>query len=159
MGATTHGVNAWKNGLQRQLTIRNGLPCNNVQALIFDNHGTLWLYAQCGLVSIERAELQKWWDSPNAILKVKVLDALDGVQPGHAPFNLTGKSPDGKLWFAGGTFLQMVDPDLVRQDVSFPPVHIEEVVANHVRYPLGGTVSLPPASRDLEIAYTAPSFG
>ena len=50
LGATPLGLIAWKQGKQQTLTIRNGLPCENVYALIVDSQGDLWLYTQCGLV-------------------------------------------------------------------------------------------------------------
>jgi len=61
LGATPLGVVGWKEGKQQTLTVRNGLPCDLVHALIEDRHRALWLYTQCGLVEIARTELQRWW--------------------------------------------------------------------------------------------------
>src|SRR5271168_2910954 len=41
MGATSFGVIAWKDGKQQQLTVRNGLPCDYIYALIADNRDAL----------------------------------------------------------------------------------------------------------------------
>lgn len=158
MGATSFGLIAWKNGQKQTLTTRNGLPCNWIHAFLTDNQGNLWLYAQCGLVRVANSELQKWWDQPDAVLQVKVWDAIDGAQPGHAPFNAAAKSKDGRLWFTNNISLQMVDPARMEQNSIIPPVHIEEVIANHQRYAASGDISLPPSVRDIEIAYTALSF-
>lgn len=158
MGATFFGVIAWKDGRQQSLTMRNGLPCQSIYTLITDNHGTLWLYAQCGLMAITNSELQKWWTNPDAIVAVKVLDALDGIRPGVAAFNGSARSPDGKLWFTNNTSIQMVDPDRLGQDLTAPLVHVEKVIANKKEYELTGDLSLPPITRDLEISFTAPSF-
>ena len=46
LGATPIGVVAWKEGKQQTLSVRNGLPCDFVNALIEDVHGSLWLYTQ-----------------------------------------------------------------------------------------------------------------
>jgi signal transduction histidine kinase/ligand-binding sensor domain-containing protein len=157
MGATAFGVIAWKGGKQQQLTVRNGLPCDYIHTLIADNRGALWLYGQCGLLKIANSELQRWWKQPDTVVNVKVFDAFDGAEPGIAPFNGAAKSPDGRLWFANGSSLQMIDPDHVAQNSLPPPVHIEEIVADHQRYSIAN-VSLPPFTRDIEIAYTALSF-
>jgi streptogramin lyase len=58
LGATAFGVVGWKNGKRQILTVRNGLPCDSIHALISDDRGNLWLYAQCGLIEIADAELR-----------------------------------------------------------------------------------------------------
>jgi ligand-binding sensor domain-containing protein len=50
LGATPLGLVGWKEGKQQTLTVRNGLPCDTVYALIEDSQRALWLYTQCGLV-------------------------------------------------------------------------------------------------------------
>jgi signal transduction histidine kinase/streptogramin lyase len=158
MGATDVGVIAWRNGRRQTLTVRNGLPCGGLNALLFDNQNDLWLSARCGLVRIANSELQKWWENPDATVQVKVLDAMDGAQTGFSPFNPASRSIDGKLWFSNEIELQMVDPARLVQNTLPPPVHIEEVVANRKRYTPSNGISLPPSTRDLEIDYTGLSF-
>jgi hypothetical protein len=53
----------------------------------------------------------RWWEHPDITVQLKTFDAFDGVQPGRAPFGAAARSPDGRLWFANGTVLQMIDPD------------------------------------------------
>jgi ligand-binding sensor domain-containing protein len=60
LGATPLGVVAWKEGKQQTLTVRNGLACDTVYALIEDSHRAVWLYTQCGLVKIAGTEMQRW---------------------------------------------------------------------------------------------------
>ncbi|WP_165420306.1 sensor histidine kinase [Edaphobacter modestus] len=158
LGATAFGVVGWKNGKQQILTVRNGLPCDSIHTLISDDRGDLWLYAQCGLVEIADAELQRWWRRPESTLKMRVFDVLDGVQPGQGHFNASAKSPDGRLWFANGSILQMIDPDHIAGNHVVPPVHIEGIVADRKSYSPQDGLSLPPLTRDLEVDYTALSF-
>jgi len=158
LGATPLGVVGWKEGKQQTLTVRNGLPCDVVHALIEDSHRALWLYTQCGLVEIAGTELQRWWGQPDITLQLRSFDAFDGVQPGHAPFGGASRSPDGRLWFANGVVLQMIDPDQLAGNAIPPPVHIEGLVADRRNYPVGKDLRLPPLTRDLEIDYTALSF-
>jgi streptogramin lyase len=77
--ATAFGLLGWRNGKQQILTVRNGLPCDGINAVINDGRGSLWLYTQCGLVQIADQELDRWWGKSDAALRMRVLDAVDGV--------------------------------------------------------------------------------
>lgn len=157
MGATSSGVIAWKSGKQQTMTIRNGLPCDDIQALITDDRGDLWLYALCGLIEIPRSELEEWWTKPDSQLHFRLLDARDGAQGGFAPFNAAARSPDGRLWFVNGAVLQTVDPATPTRDVV-PSVHLENLLVDRQAYPAVDGLRLPPIRSELEIDYTAPSF-
>jgi PAS domain S-box-containing protein len=159
LGAAPSGVIGWHDGKKQILNSRNGLPCDFIYTLISDKTGTLWLYTQCGLVAVASDDLQRWWDHPETTLKVRTFDVFDGAQPAIV-FNQPSASlsPDGKVWFANGTVLQMVDPAHVGGNSVPPPVHIEEVTADRKRYLPAKGLGLPPSTRDLEIDYTALSF-
>jgi signal transduction histidine kinase/ligand-binding sensor domain-containing protein len=158
LGATPSGLIGWKDGRTQTLTTKNGLHCDAVDAFTADDAGTLWLYTRCGFASIAKAQLQKWWDDPEAVLEVRVLDMLDGVQPGIAPFQGSARTTDGRLWFANGSLLQMIEPSRVAYNAVAPMVHIEEIFADRKRYDADATLRLPAATRNLEIDYTAPAF-
>jgi signal transduction histidine kinase len=78
--------------------------------------------------------------------------------PGLAPFQGAARSVDGRLWFANGGGLQMLDPAHLVANVVPPPVHVEEVIADRQRYAPRDDLRLPPLTRDIEIDYTALSF-
>lgn len=157
-GATAFGLVGWTNGKRQILGARNGLPCDTVYTFVSDHHGALWLYMKCGLVEITNAEMQKWWEHPEAMVKSRVFDALDGVQPGSVPFGGAARSTDGRLWFANGFAVQMINPENLAQNALPPPVHIEGIVADRKSYSYRAGLRLPPLTRDLEIDYTALSF-
>jgi PAS domain S-box-containing protein len=165
LAATPSGVVGWRNGKVQRLTVRNGLPCDVIYALIADRTSTLWLYAACGLIAIPNAELQRWWQSPDVTVRSSLLDVLDGAQPMSTPFRPNAsQSPDGRLWFANETVVQMIDPAHLDGNPIPPPVHIEQITADRKIYwqNLSGDASshlrLPPLVRDLTIAYTALSL-
>jgi len=159
LGATKEGIIGLHNGKYQALDVRNGLPCNNLYSLIWDDRGTLWLASQCGLVAIAGEELRKWWESPESVVKVRLFDILDGAQPSNPPFRpVSSLSPDGRLWFANESVVQMVDPAHLGKNSVLPPVHIEGVVADRKNYPAQEGLRLPPRTRDLGIDYTALSF-
>jgi signal transduction histidine kinase len=158
LGATESGVVAWKNGRQQILSARNGLPCDEVNALNSDDQGDLWLYAACGLIEIKKDEVQRWWREPEANLSTRVFDALDGVQAGLSHFSGSSRALDGRLWFANNSVAQVIDPAHIPVNAVPPKVHINGVVADRKSYPAENALRLPALTRDLEIDYTAPSF-
>ncbi|MEO7274039.1 MAG: triple tyrosine motif-containing protein, partial [Vicinamibacterales bacterium] len=159
IAATEFGLLGWRNGVRRTLTTRNGLPCDTVNAFVADAKGGLWLYLQCGLVEVAGAELEQWWAQPEAVLRMRTFDAGDGVQPGAAAFHGAARTPDGRLWFANGFVVQMIDPARVDGNIVPAPVVVEAVVADRARYPADQVIRVPPLVRDLQIDYTALSFG
>jgi signal transduction histidine kinase len=120
---------------------------------------------QCGLVQIARPELQRWFEQSDTKVQLRTYDSLDGVEPGLAPFQAATRSSDGRLWFANGAVLQMLDPAHLAANVVPPPVQVEAVLADprgpagyRTRYGPQNGLRLPPLTRDIEIDYTALSF-
>ncbi len=159
VGGTVAGVVGWRDGKQASLSTDNGLPCNRIYSLVFDNKKMLWLYSVCGLVGITDADLQRWWLHPDAKIKPVLFDVLDGVQSARADFSPGASlAPDGKLWFANSMTIQEFDPSHIRKNAVVPPVYIEEIIADRKEYPAQHELRMPPLTRELEIRYTALSF-
>ena len=158
LASTAFGLLGWRDGRTAVLSTRNGLPCNELYATIFDSQGDLWLYMQCGLVRIRAAELRRWWGDPTLKVHATVFDGLDGAQGQVAPFGGATRTPDGRLWFANSDVLQMIDPVLADLKRPAPPVYVESLVADGRDFPLPGAVVVPSLTHDLQIDYTAPSF-
>ena len=157
--ATGDGLIRWKAGRTERLGSRNGLPCDSINAVVADDRGSLWLDAACGYIAVDRSELETWSRQPGYQLKTRVLDAFDGAQTGVTHFRPTAaRSIDGKLWFANQNVVQEIDPAHLHLNAVPPPVHIEQVIADHKAYENTGELRLPPLTRDLEIDYTALSL-
>ena len=162
------GLSRIKDGHITTMTTRNGLPCNTIHWSIEDNDRSLWLYAGCGLLRIARAELDAWIADPTRRIGTTVWDAADGVMLHSSSPNSYGppfaKSIDGKLWLLIGEGVQVVDPHHLAFNKLPPPVHIEQIVADHKMYwqnlpgPASSSVRLPARTRDLQIDYTALSL-
>ena len=56
-GTNLNELARWKDGVRKNLTTRNGLPCDGIFALVNDSQDSLWLYSRCGLVTIEKSQL------------------------------------------------------------------------------------------------------
>src|SRR5258708_19489242 len=102
--------------------------------------------------------MQRWWAQRDNAVQVKTFDAFDGVQPGRAPFAGAARSPDGRLWFANGVVLQMIDPAHLAGNALPPPVRVEEVIADRKTYFPSKDLRLPPFTLNLEIHYTTLIF-
>jgi len=158
-GTTLDELFRWKDGVRRNLTVRNGLPCDGIFALVKDGSDSIWLYSKCGLIEIARSELDRWWQNPDSHVKVKLLDEFDGVQPGLTPLKPQAtRTADGRLWFVNGRLLQTIDPGHLKENVIPPPVHIEQILGDRKVYLPRDHLRLPPLTRDLQVDYTALSF-
>jgi PAS domain S-box-containing protein len=159
LAATTDGLVELHGGAQYALDHSNGLPCDRIYAIVTDKYSNLWLYTECGLISIKSDDLQQWRRHPDLKVKFDLFDAYDGAQPYLAAFSPSAtRSNDGRLWFANTTVAQMIDPDRLFRNSIPPPVHIEDVIADRKSYPTRDGLHLPALTRDLEIDYTALSF-
>jgi len=158
-GTTLDELFLWKDGVRRNLTTRNGLPCDGIFALVKDSQDSIWLYTKCGLAQIARSELDRWWQNPDRVVKMKLLDEFDGLQPGLTPLKPQAtRTPDGRLWFVNGRLLQTIDPGHLKENAIPPPVHIEQILADRKVYVPRDPLRLPPLTRDLQVDYTALSF-
>ena len=157
---TNRGLGLLRNGRFSTLGSRNGLPCDNLEDAIRSKDGSLWLKAACGLIRIPPGELDSWIEHPDRRVRVRILDAFDGVQAALSPFTpRSAQSVDGRLWFAiEGGGVQVVDPGKIAGSRIPPPVQILRVVADRKTYEPEARLRLPPLTRDLEIDYTALSF-
>jgi signal transduction histidine kinase/ligand-binding sensor domain-containing protein len=160
--ATEGGLSRIKNGRVLTLTSKNGLPCDAIHWITQDENHSYWLNMTCGLVRIERGELDAWAADSQRQVKTTVFDSSDGVSNAPIAF-LAGSqviwSSDGKLWFqgfSGGP--SVIDPQHLPSNKITPPVHIERITANGKTYDALNGLRLPPRIRDLKIDFAALSF-
>jgi signal transduction histidine kinase/streptogramin lyase len=157
--SSASGLAHWKQGVVTTLTTKNGLPCDEIVSAARDRHDTLWLYARCGLLAVDAAELERWWGHPDTAIRYRLFDVVDGAMPSASSYQPNvSVSPDGRLWFANDAVVQTVDPEALRPNAVAPPVLVEALRADRHDYSIAGLVNLPARSRDIEITYTALSF-
>jgi signal transduction histidine kinase/ligand-binding sensor domain-containing protein len=148
-----------KNKKRESLSIRNGLPCDGIFALVQDASEAIWLYTKCGIVEIDKSELDRWWANPGRRVAFKLLDDSDGVQPGLTSLKPQAvRSPDGRLWFVNGRILQMLDPNHRRMNPVPPTVNIEQIIADRQTYLPSPNLALPALTSDILIDYAGLSF-
>jgi signal transduction histidine kinase/ligand-binding sensor domain-containing protein len=165
------GLSRLKDGRITRLNSKNGLPCDLVSWVTEDDDHAFWLYTACGLIRITRPELDAWTTAVDQnkdtkpVIQTTVFDSFDGVRSfsvgGHFSPQVA-KTSDGRIWFLPSDGVSIVDPHNLDFNKLPPPVHIEQITADHKTYeatpPANGKLRLPPRVRDLEIDYTALSL-
>ncbi|MGD0416237.1 MAG: two-component regulator propeller domain-containing protein [Terriglobales bacterium] len=152
------GLVGLRQGKAQRMTTKNGLPCNAVYSFIEDKQKGWWLLTECGIVELPDSELQRWWANPEAVLQTRLYDALDGARPGAYGIRSADVSPDGRVWFATGFVVQMVDPARVSQAALRASTYIESVIVDRQKFAATEGLKLAPHPRDLQIDYTSPTF-
>lgn len=155
---TEKGLVEWRNGKVQELTTKNGLPCDFVISFVEDSKKRWWLYTRCGVVEFSDSELQRWRTNPDATVQNRLYDTFDGAQPNIGSFNQAACSPDGRVWFASGVVVQMVDPSVLAKKSPPAPAYIESVVVDRKEFAATDELTLSPHPRDLQIDYTSPTF-
>ena len=159
--ATEGGLSRIEDGHVSTLTTKNGLPCNAVHWVTEDDASSLWLSTACGLLHVNRSDLQAWASDPKHAIHPAMFDGSDGFKmhamlTGYSP--VVKKAPDGKLWFAHNDGVSFIDPQNLRLNKVPPPVHVEQITANGKVYGATDGLRLPPRVHDLAIDYTALSL-
>jgi len=159
--ATENGLSRIKNGRVATLTTANGLPCKTVHWIIEDDLSSYWLYTNCGLQRIARADLDAWTTDPKRMIQVTTFDADDGVRlvpilKGFRP--AVTKASDGKIWFVNGNTVSFLDPSHSDINTVPPPVHIEQIAVNGKPYDVSNRMRLPAGVRELLVDFTALSL-
>jgi len=153
--ASDKGLVVLDEGVVRVLGARNGLPCDEVDGFVEDDRKALWLQMECGIVKVERTEVEQGSKDPGYRMRTEVLDVLDGVRAGFAPFGRPVRTPDGRLWFGNSVNLQTLDPSATNADAAPLPIYVEQVVADRTPHAFSERLTLPALTRDLQIDYTA----
>ena len=158
LAASEDGLVGLRQGKVQRMTTENGLPCDAVFSFVEDKDKRWWLYTECGVLELADSELQRWWSDPGALVQSRIYDRLDGAQPNAPYFNSAAYSPDGRVWFANGQVVQMVDPSSLSRKALLAPTYIESVTVDRTEFAAGGNLGLAPHPRDLQIDYTSPMF-
>src|SRR5271157_2577888 len=159
LAGSEDGLVEWRQAKVHRMTTKNGLPCNSVISFIEDKENRWWLHTGCGVVQFPDSELERWRANPEAVVQTRVFDVLDGARPAGGPsFNTAAYSSDGRVWFATGFVVEMVDPSRLSQKALPAQTYIESLVADRKEFKATPNLKIPPNPRDLQIDYTSPTF-
>ncbi|WP_263385845.1 sensor histidine kinase [Granulicella arctica] len=159
LSSSTFGLMVYRDGKVSYLGKTAGLPCESIFSFTFDLSGNLWMASACGTMEVFSQEWQAWRSGTRTSVTPRVLDGLDGARFANYPtIHAADVTLDGKVWFATGAELQMVDPANLAINTVVPQVHIESVLADGVAMDAVSSPRLPPLTRQLQVDYTATSL-
>ena len=154
-----NGLVGWRQGKVQRLTTKNGLPCNRIESFIEDKEKHWWLYTGCGVIDLPDSELQRWWNDPAAAVQNRVYDVLDGAEPPIYPnSNSAAYSPNGSVWFASGSVVEMIDPSRLTHQAPAAHTYVESISVDRKQFQATDNLNLSPNPRDVQIEYTSPTF-
>jgi signal transduction histidine kinase len=159
LAAFDDGLVEMRQGKVQRMTTKNGLPCEGIFSFVEDKEKRWWLNTQCGIVEFSDSELERWWTNPEAVIRTRLYDVLDGARPSaRPPFNSAATSPDGRVWFVNSGVVQLLEPSSLSQKALPAATYIESVIVDRKEFEAKDNLKLSPHPRDLQIDYTSPSF-
>jgi signal transduction histidine kinase/ligand-binding sensor domain-containing protein len=161
-GTAGAGLVRYHSNRVQTVGMRDGLASDQIEQILEDDDGHLWLGTAAGILRVSRAELEACAEGRQAFVNVLTLGAEDGmIAPncgsGFKPSCM--KSRSGHLWFCTPSGLVVVDPKKVQPNSRPPPVHIEEVFADDRRLEISTRgVIVPPRATRVGFHFTGLSF-
>jgi signal transduction histidine kinase len=145
------------------ITSAQGIPDDDIRQIIPDNSGNLWIGAANGLFRVSKVELEAVAAGRRMAsegLRFGASYGLGNIEFQEGFRNTACGTRDGRLWFATTLGAVEVDPKRAVPKLNPPSVLIEQVTVDGQILNLRGSrrVVIPPASRRLEIKFTATSF-
>ena len=166
ISSVEHTLYRYQNGTARSITTKDGMPCDTGFSTVDDRAGSHWFYMNCGIVRVRNEELALWWRNSGHLLRLETFDLRDGVRnlrdgirsgSGGSSTSVT-LAPDGRLWSANGSIVQVVDPHNIPYNPVAPPVHIERIIVDRESLPVRTELRFPISPRNAEIDYAGLSY-
>jgi len=147
-------------------TTREGLSSDVIFHLLEDSRQNFWMSCNQGIFRVSRKELDALAHGEVSSVRSVAYGRADGmksIECGGGSQPAGWRTRDGRLWFPTLEGLVIIDPEDLKVNELPPPVHIERVVRNDVpvdraALAAGGSLTLPPGTRELEFHYTALSL-
>jgi len=164
VGTLGGGLLRWRDGKLARCTSTNGLYNDNISQLLADDRGHLWAGSRAGIFSVNRKQLNDFFDgwAPGVFCRtfgksdgLPALECSSGYQPA------CWRAHDGRLWFTTVKGLVSVQPDEMEANPLPPAVLIEEMrvdgIAQDIR--LGSpALTLSPGRHQVAFRYAGLSF-
>jgi signal transduction histidine kinase len=142
-------------------TTRDGLYSNQVQQILEDDLGFLWMGCGRGIYRVRKQELNDFANGLVSMITSTHFGKADGltnldISGGFQPSGF--KARDGRLWFPTQDGIAVIDPRRIPFNPNTPPVIIEECLLDRRNVPFQSGLRIVPGQENLEINYTALSF-
>jgi len=159
--AGDRGISVLQNGAFRMLHTRDAEVLTNISGIAVTPDGDRWLNGNNGVVHVRAADWRDAIAQPDHALRYELLDASEGFSGRAALENRIHSAytaPDGELWFLTTTGVLRMDPARMRRNTVAPQVALLRVQTDKASVPAQAALTLPPASQNFSIQFTAPSL-
>jgi ligand-binding sensor domain-containing protein len=159
--ATRRGLARVRNGQVRSIGGQAGLPANYFFQIVEDDLGYLWMTYSRGIVRVARQGLNDVADGKAGTVAVRTFGTESGMRSTAmvVPNQPTAaKGPDGRLWFATGAGVTVVDPAAIVKNHVPPPVWVEQIRVDKQAYTPRDDATFPPGQGEVEFSYVGLSF-
>ncbi|HVG56547.1 MAG TPA: two-component regulator propeller domain-containing protein [Vicinamibacterales bacterium] len=161
---TTAGISRVQEGRVTTMTRRNGPFANFTSAFVQDDDGFLWVGIDAGaaILRFHRREMDRVAADPSHDVEYRLFDRSDGLQgevawqPSRA---LGARGTDGRLWFASGATLIVIDPRSLPPSPRPVAPRIDAVWVDRAQRASAAPARLPSGPRELSIDWSAISLG
>lgn len=150
------GLSWLHDGRIETVSSREGLPADQVLAIIEDLYDRLWFVTYAGIAAIEKKSLFDWVADRSRKL-VPTMYGSGGLEvsiPGRFTPNAV-RTPDGHLWFSIDGVAEVAPPAPNSVRAAVFPVLVENVTVDRISHPGLSRILVPPGSRSIEVEYTA----
>ena len=154
------GIGQWRGGRMLLAAGSRMSSLRRLNGVVQTPQGETWGMGPAGIVRVATAELERAFEDPEFVPKVKVLDFHDGLpERGQSQsWRSLVRGGDGRLWAVtlGGTV--WVDPGRLHTNPNPPPVAVTALTSDGVRYRDPGALTLPPGTSNLSVRFAALSL-
>ena len=142
--------------------VAQGLPTNNVLAVLDGGDGALWLNTNRGIARVPLAQLGAVAAGRAERLALRLYGTADGMRDAEGNWTAqpsAARAPDGSLWFPTNGGVVTLRPRALRTNPTAPNVAVQRLVVNGRDVPLAaGAVRIGPGAGDVEFDYAGLSF-
>jgi streptogramin lyase len=151
---TSRGLGRFRGGQLTRYTKRQGLCDDLVLSIVEDRSGSLWLGSNKGICQLAKAQIDAFDQGRLPALSPRLYTTADGLRAGSTGVHQNGawRGSDGRLWFASGKGVGVIDPAPAPVKPETLPVYVEEFRVDKRR---AAALPQPPSHGELEFAYTA----
>lgn len=108
----------------------NGLPTNDVCAVLLDDYDNVWASTKAGIVKYS-----------NSLQEVTVYDKSDGLQADVFELFVSMKTTSGEMYFAGSQGFNHFYPNKIKDNLVVPKVYISDLMVLNQTVEIGTTNS------------------
>ncbi|HEX7705636.1 MAG TPA: two-component regulator propeller domain-containing protein [Thermoanaerobaculia bacterium] len=139
----------------------NGLLDDNVNQILDDGAGRLWISSNRGIAWVARSDLEEFVSGNRDRVRSTGYNERHGLPDRETNGGVQSAGTvdrDGRLWFPTQAGLVGIDPATISFTRDPPPVRLETLTTRSRTLPARGEVRLDSSERDFEIDYAALSF-